>query len=135
MWYQVVSPPNMPWSRLSWEGNDHSATVQEATATTAMQPPRYAPKLGVMRGSPQRVGFRPGDPRDPYRREVAKHRRNANETPGGSGVDAPRGPEREDEHADAQRREPSPHADRGEDAAPGAAGRQPLRRPALHRRQ
>ncbi len=31
MWYQVVSPPNIPWSRLSWAGNVHSATVQEAT--------------------------------------------------------------------------------------------------------
>ena len=32
MWYQVVSPPNMPWSRLSWVGKVHSATHQEATA-------------------------------------------------------------------------------------------------------
>ncbi len=31
MWYQVVSPPNMPRSRLSWEGKVHSATVKEAT--------------------------------------------------------------------------------------------------------
>ena len=33
MWYQVVSPPNMPWSRLSWVGKLHSATAQEATAS------------------------------------------------------------------------------------------------------
>ena len=31
MWYQVVSPPNMPWSRASWDGKVHSATTQEAT--------------------------------------------------------------------------------------------------------
>ena len=31
MWYQVVSPPNIPWSRLSWAGKVHSATVKEAT--------------------------------------------------------------------------------------------------------
>ncbi len=33
MWYQVVSPPNIPWSRLSWEGKVHSAIVKEATPT------------------------------------------------------------------------------------------------------
>ncbi len=32
MWYQVVSPPNIPWSRFSWDGNVHSAIVKEATA-------------------------------------------------------------------------------------------------------
>ena len=31
MWYQVVSPPNMPRSRLSCAGKVHSATTQEAT--------------------------------------------------------------------------------------------------------
>ncbi len=31
MWYQVVSPPNMPKSRLDWVGKVHSATVKEAT--------------------------------------------------------------------------------------------------------
>ncbi len=31
MWYQVVSPPNMPKSRLDWDGKVHSATVKEAT--------------------------------------------------------------------------------------------------------
>ncbi len=33
MWYQVVSPPNMPRSRFSCEGKVHSATVKEATAS------------------------------------------------------------------------------------------------------
>ena len=40
MWYQVVSPPNMPWSRLSSEGKVHSATVKEATAERDQQRPR-----------------------------------------------------------------------------------------------
>ncbi len=31
MWYQVVSPPNIPESRLAWAGKVHSATVKEAT--------------------------------------------------------------------------------------------------------
>ena len=31
--YQVVSPPNMPKSRLDWDGKVHSATVKEATPT------------------------------------------------------------------------------------------------------
>jgi hypothetical protein len=31
MWYQVVSPPNMPASRLSWAGKVHSAIAHEAT--------------------------------------------------------------------------------------------------------
>ncbi len=31
MWYQVVSPPNMPKSRFCWAGKVHSATTQEAT--------------------------------------------------------------------------------------------------------
>ncbi len=35
MWYQVVSPPNMPLSRLSWDGKVHSATVNEATPSAS----------------------------------------------------------------------------------------------------
>ena len=37
MWYQVVSPPNMPASRLSCEGKVHSATVNEATPSASMK--------------------------------------------------------------------------------------------------
>jgi hypothetical protein len=65
MWYQVVSPPNMPWSRLSCEGKVHSATVKEATASAITRAIVCTcgalisrPSLGALR-QPSRAPSRP----------------------------------------------------------------------------
>ena len=56
MWYQVVSPPNIPWSRLSWAGKVHSATVKEATAIAIQS--AIVPTFGAITAWPSRGALR-----------------------------------------------------------------------------
>ena len=55
MWYQVVSPPNIPWSRFSWDGNVHSAIVKEATATARIS--AHLATGGALTSSPRSGAF------------------------------------------------------------------------------
>ena len=56
MWYQVVSPPNIPWSRLSCEGKVHSAIVKEATPRAMKR--AIVPTFGAGTSSPSRGALR-----------------------------------------------------------------------------